>query len=103
MEARKAHLKKGKYATNILRVPSLKGTSSEKCGHPSQKPIQLIEKLILCCTETGDMVIDPFLGSGTTALAAQQNGRQWLGIEKDSKYLQIARARLKALVSKSKN
>jgi len=48
-------------------------------------------------------VIDPFLGSGTTALAAQQNGRQWLGIEKDSKYLQIARARLKTLVSKSKN
>ncbi|MFM7604419.1 MAG: DNA-methyltransferase [Prosthecobacter sp.] len=103
MEARKAHLKKGKYATNILRVPSLKGTSREKCGHPSQKPLQLIEKLILCCTETGDMVIDPFLGSGTTALAAQQNGRHWLGIEKDSNYLQIASARLKNLVSKSKN
>jgi site-specific DNA-methyltransferase (adenine-specific) len=97
MEARKAHLQRGKYATNILRVPSLKGQSKEKCGHPSQKPLALIEKLVLCSTDAGDMVLDPFLGSGTTALAAQQHGRQWLGIEKDAGYLQIARKRLETL------
>ncbi|MBK8094289.1 MAG: site-specific DNA-methyltransferase [Verrucomicrobiaceae bacterium] len=96
LEARKAHLNKGKYATNILRVPSLKGQSKEKCGHPSQKPLGLIEKLVLCSTDAGDTVLDPFLGSGTTAVAAQQNGRNWLGIEMDSNYVEIAQERLKA-------
>lgn len=95
--ARKAHLEKGKYATNILRVPSLKGNSKEKCGHPSQKPLGLIEKLIACSTDRGDLVVDPFLGSGTTAAAAQKLQRQWLGIEKDANYLKIARGRLKSL------
>jgi site-specific DNA-methyltransferase (adenine-specific) len=101
--ARESHLAKGKYATNILRVPSLKGQSKEKCGHPSQKPLQLIEKLILCSTEAGDTVLDPFLGSGTTALAAQRTSRNWLGIEKDSNYLNMARKRLQADPSNSKN
>jgi len=102
-KARKAHLEAGKYVTNILRVPSLKGPSKEKCGHPSQKPIDLIEKLILCATDEGDLVIDPFLGSGTTAAAAKKLKRKWLGIEKDSNYLKIARARLKKPTSKSKH
>lgn len=94
MDARKAHLAKGKYATNILRVPSLKGSSKEKCGHPSQKPLALIEKLVLCASDPGDTVLDPFLGSGTTAVAAQRHGRHWLGIEKDTAYIQTARTRL---------
>ncbi|MBE2284708.1 MAG: site-specific DNA-methyltransferase [Prosthecobacter sp.] len=95
-KARKAHLEAGKFATNILRIPSLKGNSKEKCGHPSQKPVNLIEKLILCATDKGDLVVDPFLGSGTTAAAAEKLQRKWLGIEKDSNYLKIARRRLKA-------
>jgi site-specific DNA-methyltransferase (adenine-specific) len=104
MDARRAHLEAGKFATNILRVPSLKGISKEKCGHPSQKPIDLIEKLIACSTDTEDLVIDPFLGSGTTAAAAKKLQRKWLGIEKDSNYIQIAQKRLTAdldLFSKS--
>ena len=96
MDARRAHLKKGKYATNILRVPSLKGISKEKCGHPSQKPLNLIDKLIACSTDVGDLVIDPFLGSGTTAAAAQRLQRQWLGIEKDAIYVEIAQRRLQS-------
>jgi site-specific DNA-methyltransferase (adenine-specific) len=103
MDARRSHLDAGKFATNILRVPSLKGNSKEKCGHPSQKPIDLIEKLIACSTDKGDLVLDPFLGSGTTAAAAKRLGRQWIGIEKESNYLKIARARLKTTTSKSKN
>jgi len=102
-KARKAHLEAGKFATNILRVPSLKGNSKEKCGHPSQKPIDLIEKLISSSTDAGDLVLDPFLGSGTTAASAKKLLRKWLGIEKDSNYLKIARARLKTPTSKSKN
>lgn len=94
--ARRAHLEKGKYATNILRVPSLKGISKEKCGHPSQKPLSLINKLIACSTDVGDLVIDPFLGSGTTAASASHLQRKWIGIERDSNYIKIAKKRLAA-------
>lgn len=97
--AREAHLRKGKFATNILRVPSLKGLSKEKCGHPSQKPIDLIQKLIACSTDEGDTVLDPFMGSGTTAAAAQVLNRQWIGIEKDAAFVKMIKKRLQGLVS----
>ncbi|MCF7789797.1 MAG: site-specific DNA-methyltransferase [Prosthecobacter sp.] len=93
--ARRAHLESGKFATNILRVPSLKGISKEKCGHPSQKPLGLIEKLIACSTDAGDLVIDPFLGSGTTAAAAMRLQRRWIGIEANAEYVRIAKQRVK--------
>lgn len=93
-DARLRHLEAGKFATNLLRVPSLKGTSKEKCGHPSQKPIELINKLISCGSDPGDLVIDPFLGSGTTAVAAQSLNRRWLGIEINPTYVELAQQRL---------
>ncbi|MBX7209129.1 MAG: site-specific DNA-methyltransferase [Verrucomicrobiaceae bacterium] len=101
MDARRAHLEKGKFATNILRVPSLKGASKEKCGHPSQKPLRLIEKLIACSTDEGDIVLDPFLGSGTTAVAAESLHRRWIGIEKDAGYISIIETRLAELRTRS--
>lgn len=93
-EARERHLRRGKYATNILRIPSLKGSSKEKVGHPSQKPIALINQLILSSSRKGDWVLDPFLGSGTTAEAAESLGRQWVGIESDPKYAEMTKKRL---------
>lgn len=92
--AREKHLRRGKYATNILRVPSLKGTSKEKIGHPSQKPITLIQHLIASGSREGDNILDPFLGSGTTAEAAENLGRRWVGIETDANYTLIAKNRL---------
>ncbi|HEY5551503.1 MAG TPA: site-specific DNA-methyltransferase [Opitutaceae bacterium] len=93
-DARMQHLLAGKFATNLLRVPSLKGSSKEKCGHPSQKPIELIAKLIACASDPGDLVLDPFLGSGTTAVVAQSLGRSWLGIEINPDYVELASQRL---------
>ena len=98
-EAREQHLRKGKYATNILRVPSLKGCSKEKIGHPSQKPIALINQLISASTRKGDWVLDPFLGSGTTAASAQSLGRKWLGIESNAGYVKIAKQRIAEIIS----
>lgn len=97
--ARREHLEQGKFATNIWRVPSLKGASKEKCGHPSQKPIKLIERVVLSSSDPGDLVFDPFLGSGTTAVVAATHGRRWLGIEKDAAYVQLSRERLAALAN----
>ena len=94
-DARLRHLQRGKFSTNILATPSLKGSSREKCGHPSQKPEELIGKLIACATDPGDIVLDPFLGSGTTAAAAEALGRRWVGVEVNPAYCEMAKARLR--------
>ncbi|MCF3648461.1 DNA-methyltransferase [Synoicihabitans lomoniglobus] len=99
MDARRAHLETGKFATNLLRVPSLKGSSREKVGHPSQKPERLIEMLISSSSKKDDWVLDPFFGSGTTGVVGQRLGRKWVGIERDSDYCEMARARLRRLNS----
>ena len=94
--ARLAHLRRGKYATNLWRVPSLKGAGKEKCGHPSQKPLALIERIVLSSSAPGDLVLDPFLGSGTTAVACEKYGRNWLGIEASPEYCDMAGTRIAA-------
>ena len=93
--ARRRHLAAGKFATNLWRISSLKGHSGEKCGHPSQKPLKLIERIVLASSDPGDLVLDPFLGSGTTAVVAEQHGRHWLGIEMNPNYVRMALQRIK--------
>ncbi|MDD5199511.1 MAG: site-specific DNA-methyltransferase [Terrimicrobiaceae bacterium] len=98
--ARETHLRKGKYATNILRVPSLKGSSKEKIGHPSQKPIGLIHQLVRSSSRPGDTVLDPFLGSGTTAASCESLMRKWIGIESNKAYFEMARRRIEDTLSR---
>lgn len=66
----------------------------ENTEHPTQKPEKLIAKLILASSNSGDMVFDPFVGSGTTAVAAKKLGRKFLGIERERKYVALALKRL---------
>lgn len=96
-EARETHLRKGKYATNILRVPSLKGSSREKIGHPTQKPVALVEKLVFSSSREGDLVLDPFVGSGTTAAICELGGRPWLGIEKEPDFFEMTVDRIASM------
>ncbi len=95
-DARRAHLAKGKFATNLWRIPSLKGMSSEKVGHPSQKPIALIERIILSGSRAGDLVIDPFLGSGSTAVVAARHRRRFAGCDSHAPYVEMARKRIES-------
>jgi site-specific DNA-methyltransferase (adenine-specific) len=71
-------------------------TKAEKsfCKHPTQKPVALIERCLLAASNTGDLVLDPFMGSGTTAFASSRLGRRCLGIELDPSYMQVAAKRL---------
>jgi modification methylase len=72
----------------------------EGCGrktHPTQKPEALLHRLILASSHEGDVVLDPFLGSGTTAVVAKRLGRRFIGIERDRTYADAAKARLDAL------
>ncbi len=63
-------------------------------AHPTQKPLKLIQQILLAGTKKGDLVLDPFLGSGTTAFAAKALGRNWVGIEKEKKYFDLANSRI---------
>lgn len=62
--------------------------------HPCQLPVQLLERLILMSTDEGDIVLDPFIGTGTTAIAAKKLGRKFVGIDIDPKYVEIANKKL---------
>jgi site-specific DNA-methyltransferase (adenine-specific) len=66
----------------------------ENTDHPTQKPEKLIAKLILASSNPGDVVLDPFLGSGTTSVVAKKLGRRYLGIEQDPDYCCLAQKRL---------
>jgi site-specific DNA-methyltransferase (adenine-specific) len=70
-------------------------TKKEKINgkHPTQKPIALLERIILASTNAGDLILDLFNGSGTTGIAAYRLGRKYIGIEKEKKYLDITRRR----------
>jgi site-specific DNA-methyltransferase (adenine-specific)/modification methylase len=63
--------------------------------HPTQKPEEMLKRIITASSEKGDVILDPFLGSGTTAVIAEQLGRNWIGIEKNKLYIKYAKERLK--------
>jgi len=63
-------------------------------AHPTVKPTDLMRHLVRLVTPTGGLVLDPFLGSGTTGLAAEMEGFPWIGIEREAEYVAIAEARL---------
>lgn len=64
-------------------------------SHPTQKPEKLLQIIITASSDKGDLILDPFMGSGTTAIVSKNLGRKWLGIEKEAKYIKIAETRLK--------
>lgn len=94
---------KAKGGTNVWRMKSFssgaKQTNGEKV-HPTQKPVELIEKMILDSTDPGAVVLDPFMGSGTTAVAAIRTGRHYVGFEQDEAYHAVALQRAAAEVDR---
>ena len=74
----------------------IKDTKGRK-AHPTQKPEELLARIILSSSNPGDLVLDPFFGSGTTGAVAKRLGRHYLGIERDPAYVDVAKARIKAV------
>jgi site-specific DNA-methyltransferase (adenine-specific) len=72
---------KGMPQRDVWDIPILSGSSHERVGYPTQKPIQLIERIIRASSNPGDVVLDPFCGSGTTLVCAEALGRRWIGID----------------------
>jgi site-specific DNA-methyltransferase (adenine-specific) len=76
---------------DIWEIPS---ESARRIGHPAPFPVALPRRLIELYTYQGDLVLDPFMGSGTTAVAALRTGRHYVGIETEAEYIELAQARL---------
>src|SRR3989344_4299278 len=87
----------GKNPSDVWEIPNVKSNHPEKTEHPCQFPIELIERLVLSMTKEKDLVIDPFMGVGSTAIASIRNNRRSAGADTMKKYLDIAKERLKKL------
>ncbi len=85
----------GKNPGDLWIIPNVKSNHVEKTDHPCQFPVELIERLVLSLTNEGDWVFDPFLGTGTSIIAAIRHQRRGAGAETIAKYIDLARQRIK--------
>lgn len=85
----------GKVPDDVWTFPRVCGTFNERVGwHPCQMPEKLLERIILACSNEGDLILDPFSGSGTTCLVAAKLGRRYIGIDISEKYVAEATRRI---------
>ena len=86
----------GKNPGDVWLIPKVAAgrPSPERSGHPAQMPLALAERVVLACSQPGELVLDPFAGSGTTVIAATKHGRPAIGIERDPAYVAVAERRL---------
>ena len=85
----------GKQMKTVWKMTAPGGAEKTHGKHPTQKPLSLIQRCILASTNEGDLVLDPFLGAGTTAVAALQTKRQCVGIEADPAHIELSIRRVK--------
>lgn len=85
----------GKQMKDVWLIPLVTKKEKEFGKHPTQKPLALLERIILASTNEGDLILDPFNGSGTTGLAALKLNRKYIGIEKEAEYVELTKKRLK--------
>lgn len=84
----------GKNPGDLWVIPNVKSNHVEKTDHPCQFPVELIERFVLSLTNEGDLVFDPFLGTGTSIIAAIRHNRRGVGAEIVPKYVELARERV---------
>ena len=88
---------KGKNPSDVWEFPNVKNNHPEKTAHPCQFPVELVERLALSMTDEGDDVLDPYVGVGTTVVAALKRGRNGYGCDIVAEYIEIARSRVEEL------
>ncbi|MBN2381926.1 site-specific DNA-methyltransferase [bacterium] len=85
----------GKNPGDVWLIPNVKSNHVEKTEHPCQFPVELIERLVLALSNKGDWVLDPFLGTGTSVIAAIRHDRRGIGAETVPKYVELACTRIR--------
>ncbi|MDO9169614.1 MAG: site-specific DNA-methyltransferase [Methylobacter sp.] len=90
--------KKGVPLNDVWEIPFLNPKAKERTGYPTQKPILLLDRVIEISTNVGDIVLDPFCGSGTTLVSAKLKGRKFVGIDVSQEAVDLTKSRLETLV-----
>jgi len=85
----------GKNPTDVWEIPNVKANHVEKTQHPCQFPVALVERLVLALTNEGDLVVDPYIGVGSTAVACALHNRRCAGADTEPRYLETARQRIR--------
>jgi DNA modification methylase len=85
------------WGTGVWEIPNVKSNHPEKTSHPCQFPVELAERCVLALTDLTDLVLDPYSGVASTAIAAVKNDRRAIGVEQSAQYTEIGQKRIKAL------
>ena len=91
----------GAKPRDVFEIPTISNSAEEKTPHPTQKPEELLRKIILASSNRGDVVADPFLGSGTSVVVAEQLDRKWLGCDISTEYIQWGVGRIETVKRKT--
>ena len=94
--------KAGKQMRSVWSINTPRPEEKVFGKHPTQKPLELLKRIVLCSTKEGAVILDPFTGSSTTGIAATISGRKFVGIDTESKYLDVSIKRFKKLDSNVK-
>lgn len=94
--------KEGTQMRSVWSISSPKPSEKIFGKHPTQKPLSLLNRIVLSCTNEGDLIVDPFTGSSTTGLAAVANKRNFIGIDIEKEYLDLSINRFEELYDKDK-
>lgn len=90
-------LNDNKQMTDVWRIPAIGRWEKTQGKHPTQKPLSVLTRIILSCTDPGDWILDPFSGSSTTGIAANLIGRRFCGIELEEEYCEMSKRRREEL------
>lgn len=88
----------GAKPRDVLEIPVIANGMEERTTHPTQKPEELMRKIILASSRPGDLIVDPFVGSGSTMVAAEQLQRNWMGCDISEEYIEMTKTRLNKVV-----
>ncbi len=95
--------KKGVPLSDVWEIPYLNPKAKERTGYPTQKPVLLLNQIINVATDEGDLVLDPFCGSGTTCVSAKSLGRDYIGIDISKDAVELANSRLEEMIISESN
>ena len=92
----------GKQLRDVWELPVCQGPErlkgkDKRAAHPTQKPLKLFKMLVEMASDENQIVLDPFMGVGTTAIACEELNRKWIGIESEKKYIELANKRIDLL------
>ncbi|MDR1372395.1 MAG: hypothetical protein LBJ17_04610 [Dysgonamonadaceae bacterium] len=93
-EPYKIYLSEGKRRGDVWEIPIINASSNERIGYPTQKPMALLERIIKCASNEGDVILDPFMGGGTTVAVADKLNRSWIGIDQSVQAVKVTELRL---------